>query len=63
MKATNYHNEAVNFEIDHHVKFVDDDGQIFSAVIVGIQDGWLDLYFEDTENSQGFESPANCFHA
>ena len=63
MKATNYHNESVSFEIDQRIKFIDDNGQIFSAIIVGIQDGLLDLYFEDAENSQGLESPANCFHA
>ena len=63
MIATNYHNNSVDFEIDQRVKFVDDDGQIFSAIIVGISEGELDLYFEDAENSQGVESPANCFHA
>ena len=63
MTATNYHNKSVNFEISQRVKFVDDDGQIFSAIIVGIQAELLDLYFEDTENSQGLESPTNCFHA
>ncbi len=62
MIAINYHNKSANFEIDQRIKFVDDDGQIFSAVIVNIQDGLLDLYFEDTENSQGLESPADCFH-
>ena len=62
MIATNYHNKTVNFEINQRIKFVDYDGQIFSAVIVGIQAGLLDLYFEDTGNSQGLESPTNCFH-
>ncbi len=62
MIANNYHDKPVNFEIDQRIKFVDDNGQIFSATIFGIQDGLLDLYFEDTENSQGLESPANCFH-
>jgi hypothetical protein len=62
MIANNYHNKPVNFEIDQRIKFIDDNGQIFSAVIVGIQAGLLDLYFEDTGNSQGLESPTNCFH-
>lgn len=62
MIATNYHNKSVDFEIDQRVKFVDDNGQIFSAIIVGTPGGKLDLYFEDAENSQGIESPANCFH-
>ena len=63
MIATNYHNKAVDFKIDQRIKFVDDDGQIFSAVIVNIQNELLDLYFEDGENSQGLEAPSNCFHA
>lgn len=62
MIATNYHNKSVDFKIGQRVKLVDYDGQISSAVIVGIQAGLLDLYFEDTGNSQGLESPTNCFH-
>jgi len=60
MTTTNYHNDTVSFEIDQRVKFIDDNGQIFSAIIVNIQDEMLDLYFE--EGSQGLESPSNCYH-
>jgi len=60
MTTTNYHNDTVSFEIDQRVKYIDDNGQIFSAIIVNIQDGMLDLYFED--GSQGLESPLNCYH-
>jgi len=60
MTTTNYHNDTVSFEIDQRVKFVDDNGQIFSAIIVNIQDEMLDLFFE--EGSQGLESPSNCYH-
>jgi hypothetical protein len=61
--TTNYHNQSVIFKINQIVKFIDDNGQIFRALIVNIQDDLLDLYFEDAENSQGLESPSNCFHA
>ena len=61
MTAINYHNQLANFEIQDRVKFVDDNGQIFTAIIVNIQDDLLDLYFEDVPNSQGLESPASCY--
>ena len=60
MTTTNYHNDTVSFEIDQRVKYIDDNGQIFSAIIVNIQDEMLDLFFE--EGSQGLESPSNCYH-
>ena len=63
INVKNYHNETVIFKINQRIKFVDDNGQIFSAIIVGICDEMLNLYFVDAENSQGFESPENCFHA
>ena len=62
MTAINYHNQLANFEIQDRVRFVDDNGQLYTAIIVNIQDDLLDLYFEDAENSQGLEAPSNCYH-
>ena len=63
MIAPNYHNERVNFNVNETVKFVDDIGQIFTATIAGTKEDLLYLYFQDAENSHGYERPSDCFHA
>jgi hypothetical protein len=62
MTAINYHNQLANFEIDQRVRFISDEGNMHTAIIVDIQNDLLELHFEDPENSQGFEAPSNCYH-
>lgn len=59
MKANNYHNEPVEFSIGQTITHVSDDGTMTKARIIRIDDGLLDLAFEDGD--QGSEQPSSCF--
>lgn len=61
MKATNYHNQEVEFAPGQAVCHVTDDGLIVKASIKSVEDGLLVLTFEDGD--EGAELPATCYHA